>query len=147
MDNLTIKVFSILSIKLEFYVIRTNDGDIYQSVVKEGKGAAVSRLSASILLIIPITRPYSLWNLRNYLEMRKLQLRVKQIRRSPEHYIKLYKQQNKLWKTVRLTTFRKPTIAVSVSIYFKFIHPLLHLCFLFSFHSVWWQFPPFHEFW
>lgn len=45
---------------------------IYQSVVKEGKGAAVSRLSTSILLIIPITRPYSLWNLRNYLKMRKL---------------------------------------------------------------------------
>ena len=34
-----------LSIKLEFYVINTNDGDIYQSVVKQGKGAAVSRLS------------------------------------------------------------------------------------------------------
>ena len=31
-----------------------------------------------ILLIIPITRPYSPWNLKNYLEMAQSQLRVKQ---------------------------------------------------------------------
>ena len=49
---------------------------------------------------ITITRPYSLWGLRNYLWMTKLQLRV---------------TKNKLLKAVRLTSFQKPQLK-SVSI-------------------------------
>ena len=52
-------------------------------------------------------------------------------------------------KTVRLTRFQKPQLQ-SVSIFFKFVHPCLHLylyliltfwAVIFMFHSIWWQFP------
>ena len=39
-----------------------------------------------VLVHLPVTGPYSLWNMRNYLGMTKSGLPVKQT--SPQHYIK-----------------------------------------------------------
>ena len=76
-------------------------------------------------LIVPIMRPYSLWNLRNYLSMTKSQLCVKQILNVIWN---LTNNKNELWKTVKLTSFQKPQ-SQSVSIVFKFVHqcPFLYL--------------------
>ena len=93
---------------------------------------------------ITITRPYSLWGLRNYPWMTKLQLRV---------------TKNKLLKTVRLTSFQKPqlksvsissTFSIRSSLNFVFAELFVPSCnfwaIVFMFHSIWWQFPLF-EFW
>ena len=92
---------------------------------------------------ITITRPYSLWGLRNYPWMTKLQLRV---------------TKNKPLKTVRLTSFQKPqsksvsicstfSIRASLCICCVFLYLLVRFwVIVFMFHSIWWQFPLF-EFW
>jgi len=66
---------------------------------------------------MPITRPYSLWNLRNYLWMTISEVRVKQIC-FPSTISNVTNDKNELWKTVSLASFQKPQLQ-SVSI-FKF---------------------------
>ena len=68
-----------------------------------------------ILVLMPITRPYSLWNLRNH-TWNQTELRVKQMclpSNIPNN------NKNELWKTVGLTSVQKPQLQ-SVSIFFKF---------------------------
>ena len=89
-------------------------------------------------LIVPIMRPYSLWNLRNHLSMTKSQLCVKQICLLSVIW-NLTNNKNELWKTVKLTSFQKPQ-SQSVSIFFKFVHPcprLYLLCYLHILFMFW----------
>ena len=71
---------------------------------------AVSRQSLSFYLILPITRPQSLWNLKY---AKKLHANDKirdprQTNMSPEHYFCSCKQRGSTLKTVRLNSFQKP---------------------------------------
>ena len=77
----------------------TSDGGAFGAVEKKRdklikcflKGA-VSRLSRSFCKKTPAMRPFSLWNLRNYLWMTKSERCVKQ-NISPKHHINRYKRQ------------------------------------------------------
>ena len=98
-----------------------------------------------------LTRPYSSWELGNYLWMRKSQLCIKQIC-FPSIISNVTNNKNDLWNTVKLTSLQKPQLP-SPSIFFKVVHPrvlLYMLCFLylliltfwvaiFMFHLIWWH--------
>ena len=109
---------------------------------KEGPKGAVSRQSSSLCLILPITRPRSLWNLklkqRNYMEMTKSEFRDKQICLLSIIF-EVANSRDQLWKTVRLNSFQKPFLFQFVSIFFSFAHPwhlLYILCYFNLFFSL-----------
>ena len=98
-------------------------------------------------LIMPITHPYSQWKKSQANDKITASFQTNNVPQPLN--IKLIKQKNKLWKTVRLTSFRKPQL-LSVSIFFKFVHlclPLYSLRYLnlvvifwaaiFMFHIIW----------
>ena len=77
---------------------------------RERLKGAVSRKSSSFCLILPITRPQSLWNLnfkqRNYMEMTKSEIRDKQICLLSIIF-EVASSRDQLWKTARLNSFQK----------------------------------------
>ena len=71
---------------------------------------AVSRQSSSFCLMLPITRPQLLWNLK-----KAKKLKVNDKIRDPRQkkfllsiIIEVASSRDQLWKTVRLNSFQKP---------------------------------------
>jgi len=79
---------------------------------------ALSQLSSSFLFIMPITHPYSMWNLRYYLWMTILKLQGKQIW-LPSIISHVTNTKKEFGKRVRPTSFQKST-SQSDSIFHKF---------------------------
>ena len=100
---------------------------------------------------IPMTCPYLLWNLQNYLCMILKKYCFMSNKCLQISVWNLTNNKNELWKTVRLKSFQKLQFQ-SLPIFFKFVHPYLLCCIIhvfyllfifeqliFKFHSVCWQ--------
>ena len=74
--------------------------DIYQEPYFKG---AVLQHSSSFCLILSITRPQWLWNLKSAKKLHVITWALLH-----EHYFWSCKQQDQLWKTVRLNSFQTP---------------------------------------
>ena len=99
-----------------------------------------------VFFLIPVTYPYSLWNLKNYLWMAKSIVSNKYV--SWAYQTRNTNNRNELWKTVSLTSFQNPQLQ-SVTIFFKFVHLCLLLyllCYLYLLLTFWLLFLSFTQF-
>ena len=129
----------------------------YTMIIMMAKPIRALELHYSVILTV--------FNNANYtflfaMELKELLVNVKSTA-SCQTSIKsnITKNKNEVWKTVRLTSFKKHNRIWSILVFFKFVHPwflfylpsYLYLLAMFSavffiFHSICWPFPLF-EFW